>query len=262
MSVEVRSASGRTHPGRPFLAGLVTATLFIGGIVLVWELTRPSTSYETVPVVACPSTYGFPGGQPPNYPPRIAMKVPRSIGSPFLDFYSDKFRFLPPVLGPAGWSCSTNLGLDGTFEIAVYPAGRPDPLDASGRAHGDVQAVVSDGSSVCAGCSDEIACPVFTEALSNFPGTACPLTSPSREFVTYLSGTYTSKHGTAQVSDPAGIRGSLPESGGSNPAQGIITYSASKVTTAGALSCVLPASDASLCSVIIENYVNPPSRLR
>lgn len=190
------------------------------------------------------------------------MKVPDSIGSAFLDFYSDGYRILTPVLGPAGWNCSTNLGADGTYEIAVYPVGDPNPLDSSGPAHGDVQTVISDGSSVCGGCSDDIACPVFTEALSNDPGTSCPLTSPSRELVSYLSGSYISKRGTAQVYDPARVSGSLPQSGGSNPAKGIITYSASKVTSAGVLSCVLPPSDAGLCSVVIDNYVQPPSPMR
>ena len=190
------------------------------------------------------------------------MKVPNSIGTAFLDFYSDGFRILTPVLGPAGWKCSTNLGADGTFEIAVYPAGHPDPLNSAGPARRDVQAVISDGSSVCEGCSDDIACPVFTEALSSFQGASCPLTSPSREFVSYLSGSYVSTHGTAQVYDPAGVHGSLPQSGGSNPAKGIIAYSASKVTSAGVLSCVLPPSDSSLCSVVIDNYVNPPSPVR
>jgi hypothetical protein len=135
-------------------------------------------------------------------------------------------------------------------------------LNSSASAHGDVQAVISDGSSVCGGCSGDIACPVFTEALSSFPGTTCPLASPSRELVTYLSGNYVSAHGTAQVYDPAGVHGSLPQSGGSNPAKGIITYSASKVTSAGVLSCVLPPSDANLCSVVIDNFVNPPSAER
>ncbi len=262
MNDVVHPTRGRTHPGRFFLAGFVTAAIIGGGIALAWEQTRPGPTYETVPVVACPSTYGIPGGQPPDYPSRMAMKVPNSIGSAFLDFYSDGYRILTPVLGPAGWNCSTNLGADGTFEIAVYPEGHRDPLNSSGRARGDVQAVISDGSSVCGGCSGDIACPVFTEALSSFPGTSCPLTSPSRELVSYLSGNYLSTHGTAQVYDPAGVDGSLPQSGGSNPAKGIIAYSASKVTSAGVLSCVLPPSDSNLCSVVIDNYLSPTSPVR
>ena len=190
------------------------------------------------------------------------MKVPDSIGSAFLDFYSDGFRILTPVLGPAGWKCSTNLGADGTFEIAVYPAGHPDPLNSSGPAHGDVQAVISDGSSACGGCSADLACPVFIDALTNYPGTSCHQTSPSRELVSYLSGSYSSQHGTAQVYDPAGVYGSLPQSGGSNPANGIMAYSVSTVTSAGILSCVLPHSDSNLCSVVIDNYVHPPSPAR
>lgn len=262
MNEEVHSARGQAHPGRFFLAGFVTAAIMVGGIALVWDLTQPGPSYETVPVVTCPSSYGIPDGQRPDYPSRISMRVPNSVGSAFLDFYSDRYRILSPVLGPAGWNCSTNLGPDGTFEIAVYPVGHPDPLDSSAPAHGDVQTVISDGSSVCVGCSDDIACPVFTKALSNYPGTSCPLASPSREFVTFLAGSYISRHGTAQVYDPAGVYGSLPQSGGSNPANGIITYSASKVTSAGVLSCVLPPSDSNLCSVVIDNYVNPPSPMR
>ncbi len=257
MNDAAHSARRRAHPGRLFLAGFLSAALIAGGIGLAWELTKPGPSYETVPVVACPSTYGIPGGQRPVYPPRMEMRVPHSIGSAFLDFYSDGYRVVTPVLGPAGWSCATNVGADGTSEIAVFPAGQPDPLDSSGSAHGDVQTVISDGSSVCGGCSGEIACPVFTDALSSYPGSSCPLTSPSRELVTYLSGSDISTHGAARVYDPADVTGSLPQSGGSNPANGIITYSASKVTSAGVVSCVLPPSEAALCSVVIDNYVDP-----
>jgi hypothetical protein len=262
MNNEVYVARGRTHSGRFFLAGFVTAAIIAGGIALAWELTQPGPTYESVPVVMCASTYGIPGGQKPDYPSRIAMKVPNSIGSAFLDFYSDGYRILTPVLGPAGWNCSTNLGADGTFEIAVYPVGHSDPLNSSGPARGDVQAVISDGSLACGGCSGDIACPVFTEALSNYPDTSCPITSPNRELVTYLLGSYTSQNGTAEVYDPPGVYGSLPQSGGSNPAHGIIAYSASKVPSAGVLSCVLPHSDSDLCSVVIDNYVDPPSPMR
>ena len=252
----------RTHAGRAFLAGLLAAALAVGVVAIVWTLTRTtSESSAAIPVVACHSTYGIPGGQRPRYPSSITIKLPNPIGSAFLDFYSDGYRILPPILGPAGWNCSTNLGADGTYEIAVYPAGHPNPLGSSGRAHGDVQAVISDGSPVCGGCSDDIACPVFAQALSKVPG-SCPQTSPSRELVTYASGSYTSSHGTAQVYDPAGVYGSLAQSGGANPARGIITYSASSVTSAGALSCVLPHGETSLCAVVIDNFVAPPRPVR
>jgi hypothetical protein len=241
---------------------LATAAIVVGGFALTWQLTRAGPLYETVPVVACPSTFGIPGGQRPDYPSSSAMSVPRSAGSAFLSFYSDGYRIATPVLGPAGWDCSANVGADGTYEIAVYPTGHRDPLNSSVPARGDVQAVISEGSSVCVGCSDDIACPVFAEALSNDPGTSCPLTSPSRELVSYLSGSYGSAQGTAQVYDPAGVAGSLPQSGGVNPARGIIAYSASRIISARVLSCVLPPSDSTLCSVVIDNYVTPPSPLR
>lgn len=223
--------------------------------------TDTSRSYEAIPVVACHSTYGIPGGQRPRYPSRITIGLPDPVGRAFLDFYSDGYRILPPILGPAGWDCSANLGADSTYEIAVYPAGHANPLGSSGKARGDVEAVVTDGSPVCGGCSEDIACPVFAQALSKIPG-ACPQASPSRELVTYLSGSYTSQRGTVHVYDPAGVYGSLPESGGANPARGVITFSASSVTSAGVLSCVLPPSETSLCSEVIDNYVTPPPPVR
>ena len=260
MSLEARTAHARMPRGRSFLAGFLAAALLVGAAALGWALARPGPATETLHVVACQSTYGIPGGQRPQYPARITVSVP-SPGSDFVDAYSDAYRILTPVLGPAGWRCSTNLGADGTYELAIYPSGRPNPLDASGRAQGDVEAIVADGSPVCTGCSDVIACPVFAAALSNAPG-GCPVTSPSRELVTYRSGSYQATRGTAQVYDPAGVYGSLPQSGGANPARGVITYAASGVTSAGALSCVLPASESGLCGAIIDAYVAPPARLR
>ena len=109
------------------------------------------------------------------------------------------------------------------------------------------------------GCSEDIACSVFTTALLNLSPSRCPLTSPRLESVSYLEGSAIAKAGTAQVYDPSGVFVSLPQSGGSNPATGIIAYSAAQNTSAGVLSCVLPTSDADLCSLITSEFVKDTS---
>jgi hypothetical protein len=252
--------SVRAHRGRYFVAGFVTAALVAGGIALGWTQSRSSgPTYVSVHVVACQSTYPFPGAQPPLYPPTITIKEPSSVKGQ-LAFYSDRYRILAPVLAPKAWSCSTSLGVDGGYGMAVYPPGQPDTINSSGPAHGSVETVIADGSVVCVGCSEAIACSVFTTALLNLYPSPCPLTSPHLESVAYLSGSPSAKSGTAQVYDPHGVFGSLPQSGGSNPATGIIDFSAAQVTSARVLSCVLPGSEAVLCSTISSEFVKSEPR--
>jgi hypothetical protein len=63
--------------------------------------------------------------------------------------------------------------------------------------------------------------------------------------------------GTARVYDPPGVYGSLPLSGGLNPASGIVSYALTQVSSAAVLSCVLPTSEADLCSAIVATYLKP-----
>ena len=160
-----------------------------------------------------------------------------------------------PVLAPAGWNCAASMGADGTYGIAVFSPGTPNTLNSSGPAHGDVQTVISAGSPVCSGCSDDIACSVFSYAALHNPSTApCPLNSPASESVAYLQGSANTRVGMARIYDPANVAGSLPQSGGTNPATGINSYAAG-ITSAGVLSCVLPSSASDLCTEVVNEYL-------
>jgi hypothetical protein len=174
-----------------------------------------------------------------------------------LDFYVDVHRQLSPVLAPAGWRCATNLGADGTNQTAVYPPGSPDTLNSTGPAHGNVQTVIAYNAPVCGGCAALLACSVFTNAFINSALTTCPLNSPKLESVSYLDGSPSAKIGTAQIYDPPNVYGSLPQSGGLNPATGTISFSSAQITSGGVLSCVLPASEANLCDAIVHQYERP-----
>lgn len=251
----------RQRDARTFLAGFVLAVVLAGGSLLGWELSRPAgPSRVSIPVATCSSRYGI-SPTPLSGPAKVTVEMP-SVLQGKLSFYVDTDWSLTPFLAPEGWSCSTSEGVDGTYEMAAYPRGTPDTLNSTGPAHGHVETVISDGSPICAGCADDIACSVFTEAYLSNPASHCPLSSPRLESVSYLDGSSNSNTGTAQIYDPPGVYGSLPQSGGADPANGVITYSKTQITSADVLSCVLPASDASWCAEIAHVYLHPPKAIQ
>jgi len=161
------------------------------------------------------SSGGGEGGTSSGWRPSFMLApVPTALISQ-LEFYSDG---LHTVLAPPGWTCAVLDPSNQETELVVYPAGDPDPPTTGGPVSG------SQGVFAIFDTTDEpqgisVVCPFFTvpawqqrEALCNSGHL------PSGEQTTMPTPD------VAAVTDPAGVVGTLPGSGGPHPVSGVVIF--------------------------------------
>jgi hypothetical protein len=178
-------------------------------------------------VAACPSTYGDVGKHPVPSLLRANATVPRGFV-----FYANQAL---AVLAPEGWKCKGAVGVDGSGYVAVTGSG--------GRA------IEGREGSVCADCNFEIACPLFPQAKALQPELGCPSTPPSDERIYKLSDI------AIAFEDPPGVHGTGQPSGGRNPANGVVIYSAGPPDQALEETCTLPNSAHLECAAVLNDFL-------
>jgi hypothetical protein len=113
-------------------------------IVKSFDKTAPSSSHPVaglnltrdignwgsndVPVKTCASSYGLSTYMKNRRAPNTLRTRPATSLANSLTFYTDSKHTLTPILGPAGWKCSTFEGADGTSEISIYPPRVRNPV--------------------------------------------------------------------------------------------------------------------------------------
>ncbi len=205
------------------------------------QLALPAAT--AVPVEACPTVYGIPDEHHPAAPNTIRTTLDRSVAGN-LAYYANG---TVTVLAPQGWTCTADVGADGTSSMTVKPKG-------SGHTE-DVYAGLAEG---CVGCAVDIACPVFKAA--TYPGALpCITHPPSREVHIRLN------QSTVSFEDPPTVKGIGTRSGGPNPANGVVVYEPNGVHNRGGTfamteTCTLPESQHDVCTAILNDFLkrNPP----
>ena len=228
-----------------------------GSSAKVNGVVQPSTTVATLPVVACPSTYGIGAAPPPKYPDTWQLKLPVDVTSE-VAFYSDQSRSVQPVLGPKGWSCTASIGADGSTVLALLPPGGPNVAIVPGSPTTDKEFVYAYSPSACQGCIANLVCSVFPSAIEQlgYAGQSCP-TLPPAETDEFSSGSVAAGYGTVAFVDPPGVQGT----GGAdspNAAIGTLRFGippGAGQASAVLLSCVLPASLKPICAATNQEFV-------
>lgn len=195
----------------------------------------PNSGSGLVPVNVCPSTYGVAGHHP--VPSRIAASLPADVAGRLI-FYANTGL---AVLAPEGWECNGAVGADGSARITVAPGSQA------------AEAVTAQDGSACVSCDASIACPLFASAVQPLQQLSikCPSRPPPSEAITHLSST------TVAFEDPPYVRGTGSPSGGADPANGVMIYGTFDGSLAAfAETCTLPDSMHSLCTVILNDFLN------
>jgi hypothetical protein len=94
---------------------------------------------------------------------------------------------------------------------------------------------------------------VFSSAAKTFKSYLnhpCPTARPAAESVVQL------RAGLVAFADPAGVSGDGVPSGGLYPANGVMTYNPKSQDGSWMETCTLPAADKSLCTTVLDYFVN------
>lgn len=160
------------------------------------------------------------------------------------------------LLGPQGWSCTAAYGADGSGGVVVYPAGESVPANwgAGWRlpAGSSVQAIIGSQTSACTNCAVAQACPLFGSAAKSFQanfGRPCPGARPAAESTTQVSP------GVIAFADPAGVLGDGNPSGGSYPANGVMTYHPGNPDGSWVETCTMPAASKAVCTSTLNYFL-------
>ena len=215
--------------------------------------TAPQTVTASVPVVACPTTWGItPGPAPKTLPRSVTLSLPSSLVGRVTD-YADH-QDIMQLIGPKGWLCTAGYGADGGGGVQIYPLGERPPSGAAFTFQ-SAEAIEGHETSACLSCRLEQACPLFSaaavELASQYQGMSCQYTKPAEEQSTQLSST------VVAFEDPPGVAGDGDPSGGPYPANGVMIYGPGSVMDGSWIeTCSLPASDHSLCNVSLNEFVS------
>ena len=186
------------------------------------------------------------GGWRPSF---MLAPVPTAVVSQ-VEFYSDGIH---TVLAPAGWACNTLVPSPDATELVVYPADDPDPpISGVPGPGGEGVFATFDTTGEPQGVS--IVCPFFTVPAWQEREAHC--------FSGHVpNGEQTSMPtpDVVSVTDPAGVFGSLPGSGGQQPVIGVVIFPqiVPAVTEGDSIdiaeeSCSL--SSDSLCPTILSDF--------
>jgi hypothetical protein len=221
-----------------------------------WNVTIDvcsGSTTTTVPVSVCATEYGTPpSASDPKAPKTLQIATP-PFPDPALAGYSDLRGYLP-VVAPAGWNCKAIEATDGGQAIGVTPPGAT-PRDSWGVG-GKVTQPPTDGvfaelEPACQGCVAGEICGIVPTAVADFPelaSTPCP--QPADQTVTPFG------HDRYRIDDPPGALG--PDA-----AHSILRYtprSAHTDASAMRITCILPASQQTVCTALFEDFFarNPP----
>ncbi len=257
---ETSNADGRGGRSTPTGAkgpGTAPQTTSGSAATSVPPTAAPSTS-ATLSVNECPSSYGAQQTPVSRIPSTIAVSLAAGEGKR-LTFYSDSARSVDPVLAPVGWSCTVNVGADGSTVVSVFPTGEPDPSSGDATLPSGTEGVVAYSPSACQDCVADLVCPIFPNAESDLSyfGQSCPSSAPPDEQTVFLAGSSSSDFGTVELTDPPGVQGDVAMSGGDLLAVGMMRYAdGSEEGQAAMESCVLPSASSALCAAIVNDFVN------
>jgi serine/threonine protein kinase len=257
-----RDAKGPKHHAA--LAGVHNTTKSAVGTTTTAPPTTTTTTAanqnptETVvaslPVVACPTSYGVePAPAPKSLPSALNATIPKDLANQ-LSVYADEAGLMD-VLAPKDWDCTASFGADGSSLETVTPTGVVLPDDSNSLPAGSTdEAVVSTQNGGCQGCADYQACPYFSAAAQDL-GSPCTTTPPSTESIVPISATVVS------FSDPPDTTGGGNPSGGEYPANAVMTYvtdppgSDGHYVTSWLETCTLPYGQQALCTAVLNDFV-------
>jgi hypothetical protein len=210
------------------------------------EISSNNLVSVQLPLNVCKTSVGDSSETPVNLPTSVKVDVPKSSASK-LALYSDDEGVIE-VLAPTGWTCSALIGADGSSSVTVQPAGLP-PTPSPVTTAEEVRAAQT---SACVGCRESLACPLFIDAANDYLQQfqqRCPSRRPTSERLTTIS-----PH-VVHFTDPSGIKGDGDPSGGKYSAIGVMTYYDDLASDGSwTETCVLPPSDTSMCTAIIQNF--------
>jgi len=223
------------------LVGLAVA-LAVGAAVTAVGPAAAATA-PRVPVVVCPTTFGI-TPSPRSVPQASTATLPIAASlATRVALYADNQASMR-LLAPRGWRCMAQFGADGSGGVQVYPPAQAPPSGASSFPTLR-EAVLGLQTSVCVGCTEGQACPLFTQAASAYHRdfmASCPLTRPAREAVHRLGAN------EVGFTDPPGVRGDGLPSGGRYTAYGVMTYSPKARRGSWLATCTLPPADRAVCA--------------
>jgi len=219
--------------------------------------TPPSSTTSTavndadatsIPVVSCPTslavttpTVQLPSSAIVDVSPTLAGRVV---------VYSDS-RAILMLLAPKGWRCNATFGADGSGDMTIVPAGETLPTGALAP-HSTDQAITAGetgGSPVQAALQ---ACSLFSaaaQATESFLEKACS-PPPASEKLSQISTS------AVAFEDPEGTAGTGSPSGGENPANGVITYSADQSPGSYFSTCTLPQDEHDTCTASLNYFIS------
>lgn len=234
-----------------FFAGRSTAgTHQVSSRITTKKRVTVVASY--LPVVVCPTTFGI-------TPPPAAKALPSTLQvttlpkhlSSHIAVYTDNQGRMR-LMGPRGWKCSANYGMDGSGGVSIFRRGASAP-DSESFTSSTADAIVGSQTSACLGCREGQACPLFTTAASDYLhtyGTVCTRTRPAAEVVKTIYS------GVVKFMDPPGVAGDGNPSGGAYAADGVMTYYSGDWNGSWVDTCTLPASDHAICAAALDLFIS------
>jgi len=203
-----------------------------------------------LPLNVCKTSVGSSSDTPADLPANVRVRLAPDYSTK-LAVYSDNEGVIE-VLAPTGWNCTAQIAADGSSSVQVSPPGQVSISSASLSAGSTDEVINASQTSACVGCRESLACPLFDSAANAYRSVyqhACPARRPPSEVVTNVND-----H-VVEFTDPPGVRGDAVPSGGEYPALGVMTYYGDR-TSAGSWTetCVLPATDSTMCKAIVANF--------
>jgi hypothetical protein len=164
--------------------------------------------------------------------------------------YSDTHSILM-LPAPKGWTCKASFGADGSGDMTIVPAGETLPTgalapDSSDRA---ITAGETGGSPVIAA----------VQACSFFPAAAAATEADLEQACSSIPASQSLDHispSAVAFEDPAGTVGTGSPSGGENPANGVVTYSADKGPGSYMSTCTLPQDEHDMCTASLNYFIS------
>ena len=179
----------------------------------------------------------------------MIVDVPPTLAKTMV-VYSDTHTVLM-LLAPKGWTCKASFGADGSGDMTIVPAGETLPTGAL-TPHSSDQAITAGetgGSPVIAAFQACSFFPAAAQATETYLEKSCS-SPPASQSVDLISPS------AVAFEDPAGTAGTGSPSGGENPANGVITYSADKGPGSYASTCTLPPDGHDACTASLDYFIS------
>ncbi len=239
------------------------------------------------PVVACtdPANGDAPIKAASGWSPTILLApVPTSLVGK-VAFYTDGVH---TILGPSGWTCArvgpgspansgtssqtstgdqgatgtssatpnwgqdAAIGVTGTTTLAVFPSNDPNP-PTSGPPNPGTEGIFATFATTGTNAGVRLVCPFFTLPSWQTQSAGCSTAKPTGETTNVLTPDVT------EITDPAGLVGSLAASGGQGQTSGVVLFPqiASAISNGSPIavameSCALTV--AALCPTVLSDF--------